>query len=396
MPIGMPVHGSTRGPIRARAVADRDIAIAPDSDRFRCIVEAAPAAILMVDRAGIVEMANADAERILGFPRGTLAGQRAELLLPDGMGDGNPFDSAAFLRSDSDRRHVMLQARRGDGSMIPVEVGVSPIETADGPMLLAVVSDISERVTAGQRLASHRAELQRSNEELATFAYVASHDLKSPLRAISQLASWIDQDVGEARFDAVPGYVKLMHQRLRRMESLLDDLLAYSRVGKTRGGLAHVSVAELARGIFDTEMPPTAIRLELAAGLPSFTTWASPFAQVLRNLFSNAIKHHDRSEGTIRLAGTAAGEGRLTFTVSDDGPGIAPQYHERVFGMFQTLRPRDEVEGSGMGLAMVKKIIEGFGGTIRIDPQPGRGCCMIFTWPSNLGETLGNDHSATS
>jgi signal transduction histidine kinase len=122
----------------------------------------------------------------------------------------------------------------------------------------------------------------------------------------------------------------------------------------------------------------------LADDLPSITTFVTPFEQVLRNLFSNAIKHHHRKEGRIELSWRKNENGYYAFSVTDDGPGIPRQYHERVFGMFQTLRPRDEVEGSGMGLALVKKIVENYGGKVSIESDGILGCCITFTWPTKI------------
>src|SRR5271168_339399 len=175
------------------------------------------------------------------------------------------------------------------------------------------------------------------------------------------------------------------------MENLLDDLLAFSRAGRVEGGHSQIQVADLAKDLFELQSPPPGVALELPDDLPSFTTLATPFSQVLRNLFSNAIKHHDRPDGRIGLSCAEAGGDYYAFTVTDDGPGIPVQYQERVFEMFQTLRPRDEVEGSGMGLALVKKIVQNYGGKIAIESDGVRGCGMRFTWPHNIEKRFGHD-----
>jgi signal transduction histidine kinase len=277
-----------------------------------------------------------------------------------------------------------LYGRHKDGSEFPVEVGLNPIETEDGIKVLSAITDISARVKASQKLAEHHEELERSNKELATFAYVASHDLKSPLRGIFQISQWIEEDLGNGDTLSIPSHMNLLRGRLRRMEHLLDDLLAYSRAGRMEGGLSQINLGALAHDIFDMQALPSGFTLITADDLPTFTTLATPLEQVLRNLFTNAVKHHDQSTGSIKLDWQPKNKDYYEFSVTDDGPGIPPEYHERVFVMFQTLRPRDEVEGSGMGLALVKKIVETYGGKTSVTSDGIRGTSIHFTWPVNI------------
>jgi len=277
-----------------------------------------------------------------------------------------------------------LFGRHKDGSEFPVEVGLNPIETEDGIKVLSAITDISARVKASKKLAEHHEELERSNKELATFAYVASHDLKSPLRGIFQISQWIEEDLGNGDTLSIPSHMNMLRGRLRRMEHLLDDLLAYSRAGRMEGGLSKVDLGVLAHDIFDMQALPSGFTLATADDLPTFTTLATPLEQVLRNLFTNAVKHHDQSTGNIKLEWEPKNKDYYEFSVTDDGPGIPPEYHERVFVMFQTLRPRDEVEGSGMGLALVKKIVETYGGKTSIASDGIRGTSIRFTWPVNI------------
>lgn len=353
-------------------------------ERFRQVVEAAPNAMVMVDKAGIIEMVNTQAENIFGYSRAELLGNTVDMLLPTRFHDQHPHHRDAFF-SDLHPRAMGagrdLYGRHKDGSEFPVEVGLNPIETEEGVKVLSAITDISARVKASERLAEHRNELERSNKELATFAYVASHDLKSPLRGIFQISQWIEEDLQTGDTLSIPKHMELLRGRLRRMEHLLDDLLAYSRAGRQVGSISQIELGNLARNIFEMQAPPEGFSLEVAQDMPAFTTFATPLEQVLRNLFSNAVKHHDRSTGCIKLNWTIANKDYYEFSVSDDGPGIPQKYHERVFVMFQTLKPRDEVEGSGMGLALVKKIVETYGGTTNIDSDGLRGSTIRFTWP---------------
>lgn len=366
---------------------------------FRQVVEAAPNAMVMVNRVGTIVMVNAQTEIIFGYSRAELLGQSVEALLPERFRSVHPKHRQGFFDDPSPRAMGVgrdLFGRRKDGSEFPVEIGLNPIEMDDGPMVLSAIVDISERVKASERLLEHREELERSNRELATFAYVASHDLKSPLRGISQLTQWIEEDLHNGNSSAIAGHMNLLRGRIRRMENLLDDLLAYSRAGHLEGGLTQVDVGSLARSLFEMQAPPEGFELALAADLPTFTTLSTPLEQVLRNLFSNAIKHHDRTRGHIELQWRTNRNGYYEFSVIDDGPGIPVQFHERVFGMYQTLRPRDEVEGSGMGLALVKKIVETFGGKAMVVSDGVRGCCLRFTWPIQFEGRRTIDNPSTS
>lgn len=472
--------------------------------RFERVVEAAPNAMVMINSAGKIEMVNGQAEQIFGYTRSELLGHAVEMLLPDRYRTVHPGMRSSFFNSPTPRAMGAgrdLFARRKDGSEFPVEIGLNPIETEDGTMVLSAIVDITERrrinelqehlaaivnssvdaiisetfggvITSwnqgaerlfgysaeemiGQsitklfpndrldeekklieqlehgesvnqfktkrickdgrvidvsltlspllnrdgeitgitkiasditrsrlleeQLLSHAHDLERSNRELDTFAYVASHDLKSPLRGISQLASWLEEDIPEPDAQTLK-HLALMRSRIARMERLLDDLLGYSRVGRVANSVSVVDCAALAREIFALITPPAGFQLNLTKDLPTFPTFAAPFEQILRNLFSNAVKHHDRQDGQITFSARVAGD-RYVFSVMDDGPGIPPQFHERVFVMFQTLRPRDEVEGSGMGLALVKKLVETHGGQIILKSNGTRNTCFEFTWP---------------
>lgn len=359
--------------------------------RFRQVVEAAPNAMVMVNKAGKIEMVNAQTEIIFGYSREELLGESIDILLPERFRHQHPHHRAAFFSDLSPRAMGAgrdLYGRRKDGSEFPVEIGLNPIETDDGVKVLSAITDISARVKASEKLAEHRDELERSNKELATFAYVASHDLKSPLRGIFQISHWIEEDLNNGNTQAITDHMNLLRGRLRRMENLLDDLLAYSRAGRLEGSVSLIELGKLAQNIFEMQAPPEGFTLETAEDLPTFTTLATPLEQVLRNLFTNAIKHHDRPEGRINLSWSPSSKNYYEFSVTDDGPGISPEYQERVFVMFQTLRPRDEVEGSGMGLALVKKIVETYGGKTSIVSDGVRGTSVNFTWPMNVDGRL--------
>lgn len=222
-------------------------------------------------------------------------------------------------------------------------------------------------------------ELRQRNEELDGFAYIASHDLKAPLRAIDMLSQWVEEDSGDVLSEKSRGHMTTLRQRVKRLEGLLDDLLEYSRAGRNNVEPEPVCVKDLVRGILEMAPPPTGFEVVIADDVPDALTARGPLEQVFRNLIGNSIKHHDRDTGRIVIAGQRSGA-LVEFSVEDDGPGIPAKFHEKVFGMFQTLLPRDEVEGSGMGLAIIKKLVEQHGGEVRIESPGERGARFVFTW----------------
>ena len=223
-------------------------------------------------------------------------------------------------------------------------------------------------------------KLEKTNKELDNFAYVASHDLKSPLRGIGLLATWVSQDLGDTLEAETAEHLELMRNRIARMEKLLDDLLTYSKVGRVNSELSEVNTHLLVEDIFGLLGAPSHFQLRCHDDFPTFTTFQVPLEQVLRNLIGNAIKHNNQQNGLIQVSVKEEAD-RYQFTVADNGPGIPLEHQQRVFGMYQTLRPRDEVEGSGMGLALVKKIVELYGGTVLLQSDGENGTQITFSWP---------------
>lgn len=222
-------------------------------------------------------------------------------------------------------------------------------------------------------------QLQRANTELERFAYVASHDLKAPLRAISNLATWIKEDIESKTITAdTLSHLAMMLNRVARMERLLDDILAYARVGKRDNTFEQIDILEMIQEIVDL-LPARKFDIITDTDISQFFGERLPLEHVLRNLISNSIKHHHTGKGTITISVTEQPK-HIEFVVSDDGPGIPEESREECFEMFKTLRPRDEVEGSGMGLALVKKIVETQGCSIEILPSEV-GLSIRFYWP---------------
>jgi len=238
-------------------------------------------------------------------------------------------------------------------------------------------------IEAKDLLTQTKAALEKRNRELDEFAYITSHDLKAPLRAIANLSQWIEEDIADQLNQENLHQMQLLRGRVIRLDALINSLLQYSRAGRLKAEPELVDVAALLKQVIDTLKPPAQFTITIAPGMPKFITQRLPLQHVFTHLIDNAIKHHPLADGTVTIGG---GEQLDTyeFAIADDGVGIAPQFHERVFAIFQTLQPKDTVENTGMGLAIAKRIVEGKGGTIRLQSQEGQGATFYFTWPKVL------------
>jgi signal transduction histidine kinase len=245
---------------------------------------------------------------------------------------------------------------------------------------------VLKRTEAETELRSNNQNLARSNRDLEDFAYVASHDLKAPLRGIDNAAKWLEEDLHDIISDESRKILELMRSRINRMEKLLDDLLTYSRTGRDDTAVGETNVEDMIENIIEVLSPPAHIKVRVEGELPVIVTATAQLEQVLRNLINNAIKHHDKQIGEVVISCGRSGD-LVEFFVRDDGPGIPPEFHDTIFKLFQTLKRRDEVEGSGMGLAVVKKLVEQQNTSITVHSQgDGKGAEFRFHWPiSNHG-----------
>ncbi len=287
------------------------------------------------------------------------------------------------------------------GRQIWVETNCSIVRDASGAVtgMRGVTMDITSRKRAQRALRKRAAELialaralKRSNAELDQFAYVTSHDLRAPLRGIANLSRWIEEDMAERFTPEAHEQMNLLRGRVHRMEALIDGILEYSRVGRVSVRHERTSVGQLLEEVIDLLDPPPGFRVIVEPGMPTIHTERMRLQQVLMNLINNAIKHHHRGQGTIHVRCRPVDDRTYEFSVADDGPGIAPQYHEKVFQIFQTLVARDRVEGTGLGLSLVKKIVENQGGVIRLDSDEGRGATVSFTWKDQMSQARVSAH----
>jgi len=351
--------------------ADAGVATRPDGlpgrdasgraeDRFARVVETSPIALVLAAATGRIELVNRQAERLFGYDRADLLGKSVEFLMP--------------------KRGREPIGRRKDGTEIPLEIGLNPVDIDGEPMVLASIVDITARREVEREWEEQRLELLRSNADLEEFAYLASHDLKAPLRGIANLVQWIGDDTAATANPETLENLTLLRNRVTRLQMLLDGLLAYSRVGRKHAAVEDVDVAVMVDDIVAMLTPPPGLVVAREGAMPMIRTHRAPLRVVLENLIGNALKHHDRTEGRITVAMRRV-DGMVEFRVGDDGPGISPWFHDRIFMIFETLASREDVESSGIGLAVVKKKVEGHGGRIHVESAPpARGSTFVFTW----------------
>lgn len=239
---------------------------------------------------------------------------------------------------------------------------------------LAAISDISVR----KRL-EH--ELRQAHANLEEFTYVASHDLRSPLRGIADLVEWIEADLGKGAPPEVSKNLGRVSQRIGRMERLIDDLLAYARAGRATTDYSLVDMGSLVQDILALQPLPPGFVLELDLQVAPFHATRTPLETALRNLLGNAVKHHDRASGTIRIEAREV-DSHCLVSITDDGPGVPGSASDRIFKLFQTLKA-NERGASGVGLALTKRVVEVHGGRIELSSpvHEGRGACFRFWWP---------------
>jgi PAS domain S-box-containing protein len=352
-------------------------------ERLALVVDWVPTAIVLARLDGRIEMVNWQAEKIFGYDREELRNKPMEVLMPERFHKHHVTLRDQFFHARSTRpmgSGPELFGLRKDGSEFPAEIGLNPIDLEGSPMVVACIVDVTGRRVIEAHKEQQRLELARSNVDLEEFAYVASHDLKSPLRAISHLVEWISEDIEPTAGTETIDNLKLLRGRVDRLQLLLDGLLDYARIGHARDNVEAVDIPGMVRDIGSALSPPPGFAITCAGPMTPLYTHRASIMVVLQNLIANGIKHHDHDAGHIAVSMRREG-GVAEFRVTDDGPGISPRFHDRIFVIFQTLASRDDVESSGIGLSIVKKRIEGHGGRIWVESAPPeRGSAFVFTW----------------
>jgi PAS domain S-box-containing protein len=367
----------------------RDISERKETEaKYRGLLEAAPDAMVVVNQGGEIVLLNLQTEKQFGYHRDELVGQKVKNIIPEGFAERLIADgtrTAAEALAQQIGTGIELYGRRKDGSDFPIEIMLSPLESAEGILVTAAIRDIGVRKAAEKHLAEMVRELKRSNDELGQFAYVASHDLQEPLRMVASYTQLLakrykgrlDSDADEFIAYAVDGS--------NRMQGLIQDLLAYSRAGAAGKALHEISsenaLKEALTNLRATIQESGAVVTHDT--LPAITTDDTQLAQLFQNLVGNAIKYRSAEIPRVHVSATKNGGNEWVFSVRDNGLGIDPQYFERIFILFQRLHGRKDFKGTGIGLAICKKILERLGGRIWVESQPKKGSTFYFALPES-------------
>ncbi|HMW00250.1 MAG TPA: PAS domain S-box protein [Acidobacteriota bacterium] len=365
---------------------------------FMELFELAPDAILIVNDQGQIVLVNSQTEKLFGYAREELVEKTIELLVADKyrtshLGHRERYSANPHTRPMGSGRDLL--ARRKDGTEFPVEISLSPLRAQDGMYVTSIIRDISERKEAErqihklnqeleQRVIERTAELARSNAELEQFAYIASHDLQEPLRMVASYTQLLakryrgklDQDADEFIHFAVDGAV--------RMQKLINDLLAYSRV-KTRGKeFTQTNLEEvLDRVLLSLRLLIEETQAEITHDpLPTVMADALQMGQIFQNLIGNALKFHGDKAPRVHISARQEGK-EWIFSFRDWGIGLEPQYAEKIFVIFQRLHNTADYPGSGIGLAICKRIVERHWGRIWVESEFGNGSTFYFTLPTD-------------
>lgn len=363
-------------------------------ERLRAVVETAVDGIITIDGSGRIESFNPAAARLFGYSEAEVIGRNVSMLMPEP--DRSQHDGYLRRYLDTGERHIIgvgreVTAQRRDGKRVPISLAVSEMHLGARRLFTGILHDLTQRKRAEVRQAELIEDLQVVNEELKNFAYVVSHDLKAPLRGIGSLSDWLVSDYADKLDDQGREYLSLMKNRVSRMDALIDGILEYSRVGRINETRVAVDLNALVEETVHLLAPPAEVTISVEGTLPTVIGERTRLQQVFQNLISNAIKHRDKTEARIRIASADAGNS-WQLSVSDNGPGIEVRHHERIFQLFQVLTPRDQKESTGVGLALVKKIIELYGGRIWLESKPGEGSTFFFTLPKAPSPAPNGDH----
>jgi len=368
----------------------------PSEARYRGLLDAAPDAMVVVNQTGEIVLLNVQAERQFGFSRDELLGRKVREIIPEGFAERLLVDGQRSMEEALAQQigtGIELTGRRKNGGAFPIEIMLSPLENADGILVTAAIRDITARKMAEANLLHQVEELNRSNEELGHFAYVASHDLQEPLRMVASYTRLLSRRYkGKLDTDA-DEFISLAVDGANRMQTLIQDLLSYSRVGTNgRELIASSSGKALQQALINLRGAIQESGAQVTHDpLPDVLADERQLVQLFQNLVGNAIKYQGPGIPQVHVSAVKNGERKWTFAVKDNGLGIDAQDFERIFAMFQRLHRREEFGGTGIGLAICKKIVERHGGRISVESRVGQGSTFRFAlMASDRSETKGS------
>jgi signal transduction histidine kinase len=349
--------------------------------RLNRVIEIMKDGLLTLDEHNIILTANDAAVRdILGVssPDDIRGNKMTDLFTGD---DASETIAASFsLHQDFRDKRIHYIHPSGQTRILLCSVVHTKDEDSKTLTKFVLLHDLTREESVSEKLSEYTRKLEKKNNELDQFAYIVSHDLKAPLRAISNLAGWLEEDLGPSLTGDNRNNLQLLRNRVVRMESLINGVLEYSKIGRTQVEQEPVDVYTLLKEVEEMLAPPAHISIQIIEPIPTVTAPRTMLLQVFANLISNAIKYNDKAEGLVKVYCTCNDQ-YYQFTVEDNGPGIPRESHESIFVIFHTLQSRDKFESTGIGLTIVKRILEENGGRIWVDSEPNNGSKFIFLWP---------------
>jgi PAS domain S-box-containing protein len=350
-------------------------------------LEAAPDAILLVRPDGNIALVNARTEALLGYRREELVGQPVEIMIPERVRERHVASRRHYAEDPKTRpmgAGLELAARRKDGTEFPVEISLSPMTTEDGTLIISILRDVTEQKRASELLRTQARQLEAKVREMDDFTHVVSHDLKEPLRGIEAFAGFLLEDYGNRLDDQGKRYLNFLKQSAVRMKDLIHDLLTLASLSRKEPVPEPV---DLTRAVAQAErdlayaIQSRHAEIRYPQSLPTAVGDVTQVRELLKNLISNAIKFNTSQKPVVTISSVEE-DGSIRVAVADNGIGIDPRYRERIFELFERLHPQEEFEGTGAGLAICKKIVEGFGGRIWVESEAGKGSTFYFTLPA--------------
>jgi PAS domain S-box-containing protein len=340
--------------------------------------------IMITDDTGKIEWVNDGFTRLTGYSFGESIGRRTAEFLHGPKTDRKIGENLSLCRFDEANFNTEIIKYRKDNTPVWVEENVTRVhdDQENRVKFIFIESDVTERKNAEDRMSEYLRNLESTNKELDKFAYVVSHDLKSPLRAIGNLTDWIEEDSGHLLPEKVRNNFNLVKQRVVRMESLINGILDYSKASKTKTQYEFFDLNDLVNHCYDLLGSPEGYTLKVKKELPTIFADKAKTQQIILNLVGNAIKFNDKKKGIVEIDHFEE-EDHYRFSIRDNGPGIDDKFHDKIFKIFQTVNTRDEFESSGVGLAIVKRLIEEENGKVWLESTIGEGTTFHFTLPKS-------------